>query len=134
MLLLALCEIAHLVKIFIIFLLIIKYIGSEHKAVFLVDFKLSLEKFAPLVLELSFAQNMAKILSWGPATWFSGFNVFRSDRIFIKDDILVKTRSDFNNSTVECLWMTVRPTGCLERSQGLLWLVFTYHPLCHIRM
>ena len=73
MLLLAFREIAHLVKIFITFLFIIKkygiFCGSQHKAVFFVHFKVSLEKFAPLVLELSFAQNMAEILSWGPATW-----------------------------------------------------------------
>ena len=71
-LLLAFRELAHLLKIFIIFLFIIKYIEFfvvQNTKQSSVHFKLSLEKFAPLVLELSFAHNMAEILSWGPATW-----------------------------------------------------------------
>ena len=73
----------------------------------------------------------------------SGFNVFRKERnvvygggiaIYIKRNILGKTRSDLNSSTVECLWMTIRPKWLPRKISRFASAVFMYHPLCHMRM
>jgi hypothetical protein len=51
------------------------FCGSEHTATFSVHFKPFFENFRPLVLKLSFAQNMAVFHSWGLQPGYHGNNM-----------------------------------------------------------